>query len=60
MVPGLMEGVRVLHGCAEGPTAAAAWAPHRASAFCDLIEEHGITRNNVRPSYPILDTGQLS
>lgn len=42
----------MLHCCSGGPKAVAAWAPRRAFAFCSLIEEHGITRNNVRSSYP--------
>lgn len=55
-----MEGAEGAEGAAlllGGPQAVAARAPGRAFAFCNLIEEDGIARNKVRPSYPCLGPG---
>lgn len=52
VVPGLTENVEMLHCCSERASYWAAWAPGGTFALCSWIQEHGISRNNLKPSSP--------
>lgn len=52
MVPSLIKDLEVLCCCSKRASWWENWAPRGTFAFCSWLEEHGITRNDLRPSCP--------